>query len=459
MIDVMKALGDRFWIPHQVLEEFWRNRERALVSPLAEIQQSTHELEKQFNSAREIIQVWVNRAALDQGAADAVKNQLAESFSAAQRLIEGLIEDADQVAKARNTSHDIVLKLLEPVLEGHVGPPMKDSDHAAAVTEGKRRAAAGEVPGFADVKKAESSPEGAAGDYLVWEQVLSEAARRKLDIVFVTGDVKKDWWRYEGSFPRGPRIELVRELRRRCQTMLYMMRPDMLLTYADALAVTVEKQSVENVERTIRTQASPLDDPAATALVTRAAEGDQDAWHELVDRYTPLVYTVCTRYGLSGQDIEEVGQSVWLLLVEQLSELREPGMLPGWLARTTKRECLRVVTAAPKSDRLDTMLDDASLFANDAMVDQAILTAERRSALRAAFAELPPRCRQLMSMLMSDPPHSYTEISAKLGIPVGSIGPQRARCLERLRRSMALPLSLREMASSTSGEIKEIHDE
>ena len=257
MIDVMKALGDRFWVPNHVLEEFWRNRERALASPLAEVQQSIRDLEKQLNSVREIIRIWVNKAALNKDSADAVEHKLAESFSAAQRLIEEVVEDADQVARARNTKNDVVLQLLEPVLEGHVGLPMNDADHTAAVAEGKRRAAAGEVPGFADAKKADVSPEGAAGDYLVWEQVLSEAARRKLDVVFVTGDVKKDWWRYEGSFPRGPRVELVRELRRRCETMLYMMRPDMLLAYADALSVTVEKRSVQDVERATRTETAP----------------------------------------------------------------------------------------------------------------------------------------------------------------------------------------------------------
>jgi DNA-directed RNA polymerase specialized sigma24 family protein len=78
------------------------------------------------------------------------------------------------------------------------------------------------------------------------------------------------------------------------------------------------------------------------------------------------------------------------------------------------------------------------LFVDDAVIDEEILVAERNAALRAAFAELPPRCQQLLSMLISDPPHSYTEINAKTGIPVGSIGPQRARCLERMRRSSAL---------------------
>jgi RNA polymerase sigma factor (sigma-70 family) len=180
------------------------------------------------------------------------------------------------------------------------------------------------------------------------------------------------------------------------------------------------------------------DDPRVVALVTRASGGDPEAWHELVDRYAPLVYTICTRYRLSNHDIEDVGQNVWLLLVEQLGKLREPAALPGWLATTTARECLRVVTAASKTDRLSMGLDDSVLFVDDAVIDEELLLAERNAALRAAFAELPSRCQQLLSMLIGDPPHSYTEINAKLGIPVGSIGPQRARCLDRLRRSSSL---------------------
>jgi RNA polymerase sigma factor (sigma-70 family) len=179
------------------------------------------------------------------------------------------------------------------------------------------------------------------------------------------------------------------------------------------------------------------DDPHVVALVTRASGGDQDAWYEIVDRYAPLVYTICTRYRLSKHDVEDVAQNVWLLLVEQLGKLREPAALPGWLATTTTRECLRVVTAANKAERLGTGLDDSVLFIDDAAIDEEILMAEQNAALRAAFAELPPRCQQLLSMLISDPPHSYAEIHARLGIPVGSIGPQRARCLERMRRSSA----------------------
>jgi DNA-directed RNA polymerase specialized sigma24 family protein len=96
-----------------------------------------------------------------------------------------------------------------------------------------------------------------------------------------------------------------------------------------------------------------------------------------------------------------------------------------------------VVTAARK-ERLGTGPDDVPQFADSTIIDEEILMAERNAALRAALAELPPPCQRLITMLTSDPPSSYLEISAALDIPVGSIGPQRARCLDRLRKSSAL---------------------
>ena len=84
------------------------------------------------------------------------------------------------------------------------------------------------------------------------------------------------------------------------------------------------------------------DDSSVSALVARARDGDQPAWNELVERYAPLVWSICNRYRLSRQDIDDIGQTVWLLLVEQLGNIRQPAALPGWLATTTQRECLRV---------------------------------------------------------------------------------------------------------------------
>ena len=179
------------------------------------------------------------------------------------------------------------------------------------------------------------------------------------------------------------------------------------------------------------------DDPFVVALVVRAADGDQRAWNEIVDRYAPLVHAICSRYRLSRDDIEDVGQTVWLLLVEHLGKLREPAALPGWLATTTAHECLRLVRAASRLDQRGIGNDDSVLFVDDRAIDEEILVAERNAGLRAAFAELPARCQQLLSMLINDPPYSYDQIHQTLGIPVGSIGPQRARCLDRMRRSSA----------------------
>ncbi len=179
------------------------------------------------------------------------------------------------------------------------------------------------------------------------------------------------------------------------------------------------------------------DDPSVIALVTRAASSDQDAWNEIIKRYAPLVWSICARYRLRNEDIEDVGQTVWLLLVEQLGKLREPAALPGWLATTTQRECLRALTAARKAGETGT-LDDVLPVVDAAAIEEEILAAERNAALRTALGELPLRCQQLLLMLISDPPHSYADISATLRVPIGSIGPHRSRCLERLRRSSAL---------------------
>jgi len=180
------------------------------------------------------------------------------------------------------------------------------------------------------------------------------------------------------------------------------------------------------------------DDPVVVALVARAAGGDQAAWNDIVERYAPLVWSICGRYKLSSQDVEDVGQTVWLRLVEQLGNLRQPAALPGWIATTTQRECVRVSRAGRRSDRSAAAPDDLESVAGPAEIEQEVITAEKHAALRAAFAELPLRCRQMLALMLSEPPRSYGEISTILQIPVGSIGPERGRCLHRLRRSSCL---------------------
>ena len=179
------------------------------------------------------------------------------------------------------------------------------------------------------------------------------------------------------------------------------------------------------------------DDPSVADLVARAAASDEGAWHELVDRYAPLVWSICVRHQLSRADIEDVGQTVWLRLVEHLDNLREPAALPGWLATTTQRECVRVLKARRKCEVFGTDPDNGGLpvETDSTMIEEEVLMAERNALLRAAFAELPEDSQRLLTLLMSDPPLSYVEIGEILGMPPGSIGPTRQRCLNRLRRS------------------------
>lgn len=178
------------------------------------------------------------------------------------------------------------------------------------------------------------------------------------------------------------------------------------------------------------------DDQLVVGLVARARDGDQMAWDEIVERYAPLVWSMCQRYRLSRADADDVGACVWLRLVERLDTIREPAALPGWLATTTRRECLRVLRA---KDR-ELPVEDHQLMVDDAnpAPDDWLLAQERQIALRTAFAELSQRCRRLLELLFSEPSTPYDEISSILGIPVGTIGPTRQRCLGKLRANPAL---------------------
>jgi RNA polymerase sigma factor (sigma-70 family) len=180
-------------------------------------------------------------------------------------------------------------------------------------------------------------------------------------------------------------------------------------------------------------------DLAVIHLATRARNGDQQAWGALVERYAPLIWSICRRYRLSDADAEDVGQSVWLHLMDHLTDLRDLAALPGWLATTTRRECSRVLRATCGPHTVGYM-PDPDVLPDDraATADQELLKAERHAALRDALAALPPSGQQLIAMLTADPPASYAEISATLGIPVGSIGPTRRRCLEKLRGHPAI---------------------
>jgi RNA polymerase sigma factor (sigma-70 family) len=173
------------------------------------------------------------------------------------------------------------------------------------------------------------------------------------------------------------------------------------------------------------------------ALVLAAVGGDQQAWQGLVERYSGLVWSIARAYGLNGADAADVSQTAWLRLVEHLEGIRDPEAVGAWLATTVRHECVRVLRRAGRVVPTGT---DPELPSEDELpdVEERLVADQHRDVLWRAFARLPARCRALLRVLMADPPPAYAEAAAALGMPIGSLGPTRARCLARLRASPEL---------------------
>ena len=168
-------------------------------------------------------------------------------------------------------------------------------------------------------------------------------------------------------------------------------------------------------------------------VVGRAADGDQLAWERLFDQYARLIWSMTRDFKLVESDAADVFQTTWLRLLEHINRLDHPARVGSWLAATARHECLRQLAARK---RIVLMHDDDDLAEGESHgpeIDERLLADERAAAVREALSHLPWRWQRLLQLLMNDPPASYAEISDQLGLPVGSIGPTRGRCLERLR--------------------------
>jgi DNA-directed RNA polymerase specialized sigma24 family protein len=130
--------------------------------------------------------------------------------------------------------------------------------------------------------------------------------------------------------------------------------------------------------------------PPANDLVTRAKEGDQQAWDVIVERYAPLVWSICRSHPQGDADAGTVNQSVWLQLVGQLPALDDPAALPGWMATTTQRECS--IRPAARGSRAARYVLNAEHIPDEqtGTADPELVAAERHAALRDAFTRLPP---------------------------------------------------------------------
>jgi RNA polymerase sigma factor (sigma-70 family) len=186
-------------------------------------------------------------------------------------------------------------------------------------------------------------------------------------------------------------------------------------------------------------------------LVRASVDGDEAAWNELVRRHAHLVVSVTRQYRVPPADAQDISQTVWLRLVEHLADIREPAAIPGWIITTTKHECLRLLRSGGRTVPVDPLNGRVLDQSASEDVDGQLLDAERHQALRDGLAELSPHHRELLVLLATDPPPPYAEISRRLGIPIGSIGPTRSRILDKLRATHAIKTYLEATQAAPNG--------
>jgi RNA polymerase sigma factor (sigma-70 family) len=167
-------------------------------------------------------------------------------------------------------------------------------------------------------------------------------------------------------------------------------------------------------------------------LLRRVVAGEDRAWDELVDQFAGLVWSVARAYRLSSASTDDVVQTVWLRLAEHCGRIRQPERLAAWLATTTRNEALRVIRGNARLTPSATFDDRAE--STSPSIEERVGDDETLRTVLQAFAKLSPDDQQLLRLLCTVPPLDYQSIAEMLGRPIGSIGPTRARCIQRLRR-------------------------
>jgi RNA polymerase sigma factor (sigma-70 family) len=200
--------------------------------------------------------------------------------------------------------------------------------------------------------------------------------------------------------------------------------------------------------------------PSDAELIEAARRCDEEAWEQIIGRYQPLINAIIRRHRLAPDDVHDVSQHVWMQLLGHIHRLREPRALRGWISATTTHRCYEILRKYGRFVSIDPLVighfdlvDTAARRTNDdgtVEIDDDLLRAEQRRAIRQGLAELTDSQQQLLMLLVADPPIPYSEISRRMDVPIGSIGPTRARLLKKLQTSMPVRQLTEEVPSLVS---------
>ncbi|MFF2185449.1 PIN domain-containing protein [Streptomyces sp. NPDC058155] len=254
LLGALGELGERLWVPHQVIDEFWRNRESVIRDARSTSTNAAQEMSGHTGTAVQTLRTWANRVALSDEDFTDLRDRLTDAFDEVQKKITKVGEGEWQ-SITPDTSADPVIAGLQRALAGRAGAPFSPEELSDLTEVGKVRVKKRIPPGYMDAKK---DGDGAVGDFFVWEQLLRAASERGSDVLFVTADAKEDWWRKEHGHNRGPRPELTAELRRRGGGRLFLLSPKQFLeAAAPILQLSLQAGSVEDIERVERIEAEP----------------------------------------------------------------------------------------------------------------------------------------------------------------------------------------------------------
>ncbi|QLQ39644.1 PIN-like domain-containing protein [Micromonospora robiginosa] len=246
LLAIFEKLEDRLVVPYQAMREFHRNRLSAIGNPEHATGEARAALEKSRAAAVRALETWSKQLAIDDAELQRLHADVDEVF---QRLRDAIASATpDRVHPSTPADADPVLSRLSTLLTGKVLGRPEDKVWNGLITEGNKRVDASIPPGYLDADKADQHPEGAAGDYLVYQQACHEAKTRDMDLIIVTNDEKEDWWWRRGPDMIGPRQEMTKEFFDSTGHQLFLMRASDLLNRSQALDVEVNPESARDAD-------------------------------------------------------------------------------------------------------------------------------------------------------------------------------------------------------------------